>query len=50
MRNVSGWREKGWRLDYFFLSDSLSGKCKDSYILPEYTGSNHCPIGIVLKR
>lgn len=40
---------KGWRLDYFLVSDSLADKVHDSYILPDITGSDHCPIGLILK-
>lgn len=40
---------RGWRLDYFLASKSISGKVHDSYILPDVTGSDHCPIGLVLK-
>ncbi|KAJ4706320.1 DNA-(apurinic or apyrimidinic site) lyase [Melia azedarach] len=40
---------KGWRLDYFLVSEPLADKVHDSYILPDITGSDHCPIGLVLK-
>ncbi|KAL5708315.1 hypothetical protein ACHQM5_019123 [Ranunculus cassubicifolius] len=40
---------KGWRLDYFLVSESIADKVHDSYIVPDVTGSDHCPIGIVLK-
>ncbi|KAL3533689.1 hypothetical protein ACH5RR_007210 [Cinchona calisaya] len=40
---------KGWRLDYFLVSDCISDKVHDSYILPDVTGSDHCPIGLILK-
>ncbi|XP_011627683.1 DNA-(apurinic or apyrimidinic site) lyase, chloroplastic isoform X1 [Amborella trichopoda] len=40
---------KGWRLDYFLVSDSIADKVHDSYILPEIDGSDHCPIGLTLK-
>ena len=41
-------REKnaGWRIDYFVVSDRLREKIKDAYILPEITGSDHCPVGL----
>jgi len=41
-------REKnlGWRIDYFLVSERLMDKVKDSFILDEITGSDHCPIGI----
>ncbi|XP_021891020.1 DNA-(apurinic or apyrimidinic site) lyase, chloroplastic isoform X2 [Carica papaya] len=40
---------KGWRLDYFLVSESISKNVYDSYILPEIKGSDHCPIGVILK-
>lgn len=40
---------KGWRLDYFLVSESIADKVHDSYILPDVGGSDHCPIGLVLK-
>ncbi|XP_024981065.1 DNA-(apurinic or apyrimidinic site) lyase, chloroplastic isoform X2 [Cynara cardunculus var. scolymus] len=40
---------KGWRLDYFLVSDSIADNVHDSFILPDVKGSDHCPIGLVLK-
>lgn len=40
---------KGWRLDYFLVSETMAEKVHDSYILPDVGGSDHCPIGLVLK-
>ncbi len=39
-------REKniGWRIDYFFVSEDLIDNVKDSYILSDVYGSDHCPI------
>ncbi len=42
-------RNIGWRLDYFLVSPSLKPKLKDSFILREVLGSDHCPVGIVLE-
>ena len=39
-------RNVGWRIDYFVVSDRLRGNTKDAYILPEITGSDHCPVGL----
>ena len=41
-------REKnvGWRLDYFVVSERLMPRIKDSFILSDVMGSDHCPIGI----
>ncbi|XP_057547702.1 DNA-(apurinic or apyrimidinic site) endonuclease, chloroplastic isoform X3 [Amaranthus tricolor] len=40
---------RGWRLDYFLVSKQLADQVHDSYILPDVIGSDHCPIGLVLK-
>ncbi|KAF8094384.1 hypothetical protein N665_0364s0013 [Sinapis alba] len=40
---------KGWRLDYFLVSESMAADVHDSYILPDINGSDHCPIGLILK-
>lgn len=42
-------RNVGWRLDYFFVSDNLLPALANAFILPEVTGSDHCPVGIILK-
>jgi len=34
----------GWRIDYFIVSEDLISKVKDSSILNEIYGSDHCPI------
>jgi len=45
-----GARQKniGWRIDYFLISHSLLFRLKESFILNEIEGSDHCPVGIVL--
>ena len=35
---------RGWRLDYFLVSDKLKENVKESNILSEVYGSDHCPI------
>lgn len=44
-------REKnvGWRIDYFVVSNRLFGRVKDSFILGEVMGSDHCPVGIEVE-
>ncbi len=44
-------REKnvGWRIDYFVVSNRLMEKVKDSYILTDIMGSDHCPVGIEME-
>lgn len=39
----------GWRIDYFLVSQSFLPKVKDAFIHEETTGSDHCPVGIVLE-
>jgi exodeoxyribonuclease-3 len=41
-------RNIGWRIDYFFVSNDLTGAIKSARILPEVQGSDHCPIDITL--
>jgi exodeoxyribonuclease III len=42
-------KNKGWRLDYFIVSNSLDSYLEDSGILKEYEGSDHCPIYLKLN-
>lgn len=42
-------RNVGWRIDYFYVSNSLEKNLLDSYILNDVDGSDHCPIGIKLE-
>ncbi len=39
----------GWRIDYFLVSDSLRGKIRESNILSAVTGSDHCPVELILS-
>lgn len=41
-------RNVGWRIDYFCISAVLRPRLQKAFILPEVTGSDHCPVGIVL--
>jgi exodeoxyribonuclease-3 len=43
-------RNIGWRIDYFFISENLLPYLSKAFIMPDVTGSDHCPIGIVLKE
>ncbi len=42
-------RNVGWRIDYFFVTPGLVSQVKDSYMLTNYMGSDHCPIVLELK-
>ncbi|WP_341651766.1 exodeoxyribonuclease III [Blattabacterium cuenoti] len=35
---------KGWRIDYAMVSNSLKKKMKKAYLLPEVKYSDHCPV------
>ncbi len=39
-------RNVGWRIDYFLVSEILKTQIKNAFILQDYKGSDHCPIGI----
>jgi exodeoxyribonuclease-3 len=41
-------RNIGWRIDYFYISENVTRNLKSAFIMPEVTGSDHCPIGIEL--
>ena len=43
-RGGSRERNVGWRLDYFLVSESLMVKVKNSEILNDVLGSDHCPV------
>ena len=44
-------REKniGWRIDYFVASESLKVRLQDAVIYKDILGSDHCPVGLLLK-
>jgi len=42
-------RNIGWRIDYFFVTEDLAESVSQAFIMPEIMGSDHCPIGIILK-
>ncbi len=39
----------GWRIDYFVVSNRLFERVKNSFILTNVMGSDHCPVGIELE-
>jgi len=43
-------RNVGWRLDYFFADKKIMPKIKDSNMLTDYYGSDHCPIYLDLEN
>ncbi len=42
-------RNVGWRVDYLFVSENLLSSVSKAFISAEVKGSDHCPIGIILK-
>jgi len=42
----------GWRIDYFFVSQSMleAGLVLDAFIATDIVGSDHCPVGLLIKR
>lgn len=47
-RAASRERNKGWRLDYNFVANSLESKMKRAVILGEVKHSDHCPVLVEL--
>jgi exodeoxyribonuclease-3 len=39
----------GWRIDYFLVSESFLPSVQNAFIHENITGSDHCPVGILLK-
>ena len=42
-------RNVGWRIDYLFVTENLLPMVSNAFIMSEVTGSDHCPVGMVLK-
>ncbi len=40
----------GWRIDYFCVSGGVKARVKNSAILPEVMGSDHCPVELEFLR
>ena len=49
---MKGVRERniGWRIDYFVVSKSFVSRVEDSLIYKDILGSDHCPIGLIVKE
>lgn len=43
-RNLKRLENRGWRLDYFFVSETIKEKITESTMLTDVFGSDHCPI------
>jgi exodeoxyribonuclease-3 len=43
-------RNVGWRIDYFCVSSYIIKDIERSFINDKISGSDHCPVGIILKN
>ena len=43
-------RNIGWRIDYFFVNETLVEQLVDAEIHPDIMGSDHCPVSLTLKK
>lgn len=43
-------RNVGWRIDYFFITEALRGRVKESGMFSDIEGSDHCPIYLDLEN
>lgn len=48
MRNARA-NNAGWRIDYFIVSKDMKDKLEDAKIYQEIYGSDHCPVGLLIK-
>lgn len=39
----------GWRIDYFVVSEALKPRLMDAMIYTDVYGSDHCPVGLLMK-
>ena len=42
-------RNVGWRIDYWFVSESLASAIKNPQIHPNVMGSDHCPVSVEIE-
>lgn len=42
-------KNAGWRIDYFLTSASLESRLQDAMIYNEVMGSDHCPVGLIIR-
>jgi exodeoxyribonuclease-3 len=43
-------RNIGWRIDYFMVDEPFMERISAAFILPDIIGSDHCPVGIEIKK
>lgn len=42
-------KNRGWRIDYFLVSDRIADKIKAAEIHPHIMGSDHCPVSLDIE-
>ena len=42
-------KNAGWRIDYFLVSECLKDRLQDAIIYKDVMGSDHCPVGLLIK-
>ena len=42
-------KNAGWRIDYFLVSECLKDRLQDALIYKDILGSDHCPVGLLMK-
>ena len=42
-------KNAGWRIDYFLVSECLKDRLQDAMIYKDVMGSDHCPVGLLIK-
>jgi len=48
-RMMARQKNVGWRIDYFVVSEALKERLTDALIYQDVLGSDHCPVGLMLK-
>jgi len=43
-------RNVGWRIDYFCASQKMKKQIKDAFIWDKIMGSDHCPVGVEIRK
>lgn len=42
-------KNAGWRIDYFIVSEVLKDRLEDAKIYTDIQGSDHCPVGLIIR-
>ena len=49
-RSAARKRNVGWRIDYVFVNKEMENEIEEAIIADEILGSDHCPVGIKIKK